>query len=114
MANFPFPNKISVSSSNDINQNVIIANYGDGVEQRAANGLNSIRRTWNVQINSLNKTDRDTMVAFYKAHGRVLSFNWTPPGETTSLKWVFDDAINETNNGCLYNFSMRLRQVFEV
>ena len=114
MANFPFPNRISVASSNDINQNVIIANYGDGVEQRAANGLNSIRRTWNVQINSLNKTDRDTMVAFYNAHGRVISFTWTPPGEATQLKWVFDEGFTESNNGCLYNFSMRIRQVFEA
>lgn len=114
MANFPFPNKISSASVNQRDQKVIIANYGNGYEQRAAMGLNSIWRVWDIAMNGLTETQRDTLISFYNSHGKVLSFDWTPPGESVSQKWVFESPISETNNGCLYSFAFTLRQVFEA
>lgn len=111
MATFPFPDRISQSSSNQYNQNVNISTYGDGAEQRVAMGLNSFNNTWSVTLENLSLTERNTFVTFWKSVGLVVSFDWTPPnGEAT--KWVFSEGPVETNHGIVYSFSMTLRQVF--
>lgn len=111
MSTLPFPNRISSSSTDDYSQTVIIADYGDNYEQRAAVGIESFKRQFNVAWNGLNKTDRDVLIAFWYSHGLVLSFDWTPPFESTPLKWVFSESIQETNDGCIYNIAATLRQV---
>lgn len=113
MAAFPYPDKISQSSSSTLDQKALVSSYGDGYEQRAAVGINNIAQVWNVQLNFLTLSERNTLVAFYRAHGRVVSFDWTPPNESAG-KWVFGDALSETNHGDRYSFSMVLRQVFET
>ena len=44
-----------------MHQKVIVSAYGDGYEQRAANGVNSRYDEWNVQWNNLNLTDRNDL-----------------------------------------------------
>lgn len=112
MASLPLTNKISQASSASKDQKIIVSEYGDGFEQRAAIGINSMFMTWDLQWNMLSLDDRNTLVAFYNAHGRVQSFDWTPPNELAG-KYVFNTALNETNRGVRYNFSVQLRQVFE-
>lgn len=112
MATFPFENRISQASTAELDQKIVVAEYGDGYQQRAAIGINSIFQKWSVQVNYLTLTDRNTMVSFYNAHGRVISFDWTPPNGTAG-KFVFADPLTETSTGNLYNFSMTLLQVFE-
>ena len=52
------------------------------------------------------------MVAFWQAHGRVNSFDWTPPNGTAG-KYVFVEPLVETSQGNIYSFSMVMQQVYE-
>lgn len=112
MATFPFPNKISQASTSTLDQKALVTQYGDGYQQRAAVGINNQFYRWDVQVNYLSATDRATMVAFWQAHGRVVSFDWTPPNGTAG-KYVFVEPLVETSQGNLYSFSMVMQQVFE-
>lgn len=112
MASFPFPDKISQASSSSKDQKVIISAYGDGYEQRAALGINSMTMTWQLYLPMMTLTDRNTFRAFFDAHGRVIAFDWTPPNESAG-KYVFNGPLQETNTGIRYSFSFELRQVFE-
>lgn len=88
------------------------ANYGDGVSQRASIGLHSISDTWDIQINGILIDDRNTLKAFYLSHGRVQSFDWTPPNSTPK-KFVFNSPLVETNYANTYSFQFQLKEVFE-
>lgn len=113
MASLPLTNLISQVSSSALDQKVVVAMYGDGYEQRAAIGLNSMSYKWEISMTYLNLTDRNTMNAFYMAHGRVVSFDWTPPNGTAG-KYRFDSALNETNVSLYYNYTFSVVQVFEA
>ena len=112
MATFPFPTKVSQASTKTSDQKFIVASYGDGYEQRAAIGIDNMFDVWSVQVNYLSLSDRTTMLAFWRAHGRVVSFDWTPPNGTVG-KYIFNAAINESNYANRYSFTFDLRQVFE-
>lgn len=112
MASFPFPNKISQASTSTLDQKAFVSQYGDGYQQRAAVGINNQFYRWDVQINYLSLADRAIMVSFWQAHGRVVSFDWTPPNGTAG-KYVFVEPLVETSQGNVYSFSMVMQQVFE-
>ena len=65
------------------------------------------------QWNNLNLTDRNTLIAFYEQHGLVKAFTWNPP-DGVSGSYIFMEAPTETNNGFLYNLSVKIKQVFET
>lgn len=115
MATFPQDlNKyVSQSSTNETDQHIIVSRYGDGYEQRAAMGVNSMATRWTISTNYMNKDTRDTFKAWYNSVGRVKSFTWTPPQEDTPMKFVFDTGLNEGSNANYFTFSFTLRQVFE-
>lgn len=104
--------KISQASTASKDQKFLVSEYGDGYEQRVAIGVNSMFMTWNIQWNMLSLADRNTLIAFWNRHGRVNSFQWTPPNETLGT-YVFSSALNEGNVGVRYNISIQLKQVFE-
>lgn len=112
MASLPLSNKISQASSANKDQRFIISQYGDGYEQRAAIGINSMFMTWDIQWNMLSLEERNTLMSFFNAHGRVKSFDWTPPNEPAG-KYIFNTSISEGNVGIRYNINVQLRQVFE-
>lgn len=113
MATFPLSHKISQASSVLTDQLFMEANYGDGVSQRAAIGINSISDTWNIQFNNISASDRDTLRSFFLSHGRVVSFDWTPPNGSVSKKFIFSTGLTETNYSELYSLQFQLKEVFE-
>jgi phage-related protein len=66
---------------------VLKAPFGDGYSQRAPDGLNSLLRVWDVQLNNRSSAECDAIIAFLRAQGGCLSFNWTPPSGDAAL-WV--------------------------
>lgn len=112
MASFPFPNKISQDSKHMMDQKHLISNYGDGVQQRAAVGVNARVDMWTIALNNLSVSERNTMVAFFDSHGFIESFDWTPPNGAAT-KWVFTSPLEESNTALVYHFNFSLQQVFE-
>lgn len=68
---------------------VLKAKFGDGYEQRAADGINTQEIVWDVAWADLNLDDCDTITDFFVTQGGHSPFYWTPPNGSAVL-WVCD------------------------
>jgi phage-related protein len=88
--------------------------FGDGYEQRIKFGLNQNPKTWDLSWNNITEANADTIEAFLDARADDGdSFDWTPPGEPSSSKWVcetWQKTIPYTGRAVI---TATFRQVFE-
>ena len=87
MATLPFEPKVAGDSTRKVVPRVLRTEFGDGYSQRAADGLNNNPSEWNLRW-ELDDTDTDTLIAFFITHGGHTTFEWTPPRESTSQKFI--------------------------
>lgn len=116
MATFP-----SISPDYGVNKksepNVRKVQFADGYEQRILFGLPAHQdpKVWNLTFKNITESESDTIEAFLEA--RVLdsaSFTWTPPGSSSSYKWVCDSWDKSINYANLATINTTFREVFEV
>jgi phage-related protein len=62
--------------------------FGDGYIQRIVYGLNQNLKMYNPTWNNISETDADTISDFLDARAGSESFDWTPPGESSSSKFI--------------------------
>ena len=67
---------------------VLVANFGDGYEQRVQFGINANLQKWNLTFKSRGDAEASAIDGFLQAAGGLNSFYWTPPGQTAALKFV--------------------------
>jgi len=87
MATFPATIKPHLSSTLDREYKVLTSGFGDGYEQRAADGINNQRDKWNL-VFKLSAADFATVKAFLDARQGYEEFTWTPPVASNANKWV--------------------------
>lgn len=58
---------------------VAVAKFGDGYEQRVADGINADLRRFRVTFNTRTTAEADAIDSFLTARAGVESFDWTPP-----------------------------------
>tara|TARA_B100001123_G_C15053993_1_gene924762 strand:+ start:106 stop:477 length:372 start_codon:yes stop_codon:yes gene_type:complete len=97
---------------------VHLAKFGDGYEQRLANGLNVLGETFSITFNNRTKEEIDDIVAFFENKAGVTAFNYTIPdsnnsGETT-VKVVCDTWSKTFTFGDYYSASATFRRVYEA
>lgn len=61
--------------------------FGSGYQQRAQFGINQNPKNYQLTF-EVSETDADTIEAFLDARGAVESFDFTPPGESSSSKFI--------------------------
>ena len=61
--------------------------FGDGYQQRTQFGLNQNPKDFSLTFN-VSETDADTIETFLDARGGTESFDFTPPAETSSSKFI--------------------------
>lgn len=61
--------------------------FGSGYQQRATFGINQNPKFYNLTF-EVSETDADTIETFLDARGSVENFTFTPPGESSSSKFV--------------------------
>jgi len=61
---------------------------GDGLSQRAADGLNSRLENWNVKFDAVSNATAKTILDFFAARGGHEAFLWTPPGESVQKQFT--------------------------
>ena len=64
--------------------------FGDGYEQRTSLGLNQNPKRYNLTF-EVSETDADTIETFLEARGGAEHFEWSPPDETETYKWICQD-----------------------
>jgi len=67
--------------------NVRIAQFGSGYSQRTTFGLNQNPKIYDLTF-EVSETDADTIEDFLDARGGVETFDFTPPGESSSTKYI--------------------------
>ena len=113
MATFPSiaPDFDAQKSSNPIVRRV---QYGDGYETRLSYGLNQNPKEWSLTFENRTEADSDTIETFLDARAADgASFDWTPPGSSTSYKWVCSEWSKTIPVAGLATIQTTFRQVFE-
>ena len=79
---------------------VKVANFGDGYQQRVADGLNPLGETFQVTFNNREKSIADDIIDFFAASKGVTSFGFTYPdtNSTTSVTATVNGAVNSSTS----------------
>ena len=88
--------------------------FGSGYSQRATFGINQDPKVWTLQWENRTATDANTIEDFLEARGGVQSFNWSPPDESTTYKWICKEWTKTMPYSNLFNISATFEQVFET
>lgn len=97
---------------------VLTAKFGDGYEQRIADGINSIAETFSLTYNNREKAYIDDLVVFLDSTKAVTSFNFVLPdtnagGGTKTIKTVCQDYNTVYQYDNYYKLTVTLRRVYE-
>lgn len=99
---------------------VLMARFGDGYEQRAADGLNSIKETYSVSFNNRTKEFVDDVVAFLDSTASVTNFGFTVPDSNNTTRTGEKDVVVVCDSYStsyaydnFYTLTATLRRVYE-
>ncbi|MDP3322640.1 MAG: phage tail protein [Hydrogenophaga sp.] len=85
--------------------------FGDGYQQRTADGINTTLQAWQLTF-QLAKTDIDAIDAFLVSKGGVASFTWTP-GTGAEIKAVCREWSRNMISPRAESLSAKFEQVIE-
>lgn len=111
----PLQDQIVEGSSVSTDARILVANFGDGYNQRTPDGINHLRRTMTIQHKYLTATDANTLRTFYEDNGNGVAVACnTKPTDDSARNWYIDSwSESIEGGGNLHNFSATLVQVFE-
>jgi len=97
---------------------LLIASFGDGYEQRAIDGINHLKETYNASFKTRPKADIDDIVTYLEGTNGVSDFDFTIPntnsaGNEKTVKVVFVDYSINYEYDEFYSLSVNLRRVYE-
>lgn len=113
MDTFTPPQPPIVESSVTFTADVLEAKFGDGYEQTAARGLNSVAGVYQATWTSLTQSERDTIESFFRVRYGAVAFLYTFPGESTPRKFKCR-TWTRGHTGSLYTLRAELREVFDL
>jgi phage-related protein len=100
---------------------VLQISFGDGYEQRIADGINSINETYSLSFKTRLKEDIDDIVSFLDAQKNVAKFLYTmPDSNNTTRTGEKDVKVVATNYSITYDYedfyslTLSLKRVFEA
>ena len=95
------------------NPSVRTVRFGDGYEQRTTLGINQNPKVYQLTF-EVSETDADTIETFLDARAADnASFDFTPPGEGSSSKFVFESWTKSIPYLNRASIQASFRQVFE-
>lgn len=97
-------------ATNEVKPKVFRVDFGDGYEQRIANGINTKPRMWSL-VFTKTKANIDDIEAFLEDRGAVESFDWTPPRGSAG-KWICDSWKRGIPNAGYDTLTASFREVF--
>jgi len=97
---------------------VLKVQFGDGYEQRVAEGLNSSQENYQISYSNRPKAEIDDIAAFMDEKKGVTSFNYVIPdtnnGGETTIKVVCDQYNLVYVSDSSYTFTATFRRVYEA
>jgi len=95
-----------------------VAQFGDGYEQRIANGINSLMESYAVTFNNRTKEEIDDITGYLGSLQGVTAISFTIPdsnnGGETTIKVVCDSFSHTYSYDDFYSASATFRRVYEA
>lgn len=91
---------------------VLSSKFGDGYEQRVADGINVRPLTYDLQFKNRSATEAGNILTFLRARNGVESFDWTPPNGSAG-KYVCREWNHSPDQVDRYTVTAKFEQVFE-
>ena len=93
--------------------------FGDGYEQRLANGINNLVESYSIAFNNRTKEEIDDIIAFFENKGGVTAFTYTVPdtnesGNEVAIKVVCSDWKKTYTFGDYYSATATFKRVYEA
>jgi phage-related protein len=111
MATFTYTPTYAVYQS--VTPRVLQTEFGDGYTQRTGDGLNTQRQIWNVEFVS-DTTTINNIVAFLEATNGSDSFDWTPPRQSSALKFRYTEYARQPMGPTTDKLTATFRQEFDL
>ena len=99
---------------------VLVANFGDGYEQRIADGINTLNETYSLSFATRLKSDIDDIVAFLDGKKGVSNFTLTLPDTNNTtrtgerdVKVITTDYSVSYDYDNFYSATATFRRVYE-
>ena len=100
---------------------VLSVSFGDGYEQRIADGINSLRETYSLSFKTRPKADIDDIVVFLDTKKNVSKFLFTMP-DTNNTTRTGEKDLKVVSTGYsltydydnFYSLTLSLKRVFEA
>ena len=112
---------IKQSMSKQSAPKVLVASFGDGYEQRIADGINTLAETYSLSFATRTKEDIDDIVLFLDTQKSVSKFILTlPDSNNTTRTGERDVKVVSTGYSTTYDYdnfyslSLTLKRVFEA
>ena len=97
---------------------VLFAQFGDGYEQRLADGINTLEETFQVSFNTRTKEEIDYIVAFFENKAGVTAFTYTIPDSNNSGETAIKVVCSTWNKtwayGDYYSATATFKRVYEA
>jgi phage-related protein len=111
MATFPSYDPL-VGASKVSQPSVRNVQFGDGYSQRLRFGLNTDLKIWNLRFD-VSEPDADEIESFLEARGGAEHFDWSPPDDTATYKWICQNWNKTINVLGRAEISATFQQVIE-
>jgi phage-related protein len=113
----PYPGKILRDSDVEYMFREISAQYGDGYEQRAPDGINAVKESWTVNWGALTQVEFSALRTSILSVGTWGIITWTPCDDTVQKKFRIKKGSSlrrsRVANG-IYKCSIQIEQVFDI
>lgn len=87
--------------------------FGDGYEARNRFGMNTNRQSWSLTFANRDASEATAIDNFLSARGGYEAFEWTPPGEASSLVFVCRRWTKSPQKANLFTIQATFEQVYE-
>lgn len=87
--------------------------FGDGYEQRLRYGLQTDLKTWSLNFDNINTSEKDQITGFLQARGGAERFNWTTPHDTVGTFVCEDWSVTVSGPG-RWTIAATFREVIDL
>ena len=87
--------------------------FGDGYEQRQADGINTQPEIWSLTFSNRDVEDIDDIDEFLTDAAGVDYFEWTPPGSSTEGNYICRRWQRQYVNAALASITATFEEVFD-
>ena len=112
MATFNPPVAPQISANEENSYRVLNAQFGDGYEQIAGDGLNTKISSVTLSWNAISQDHANTIATFLNDRGGAEAFDYTVPGDT--LKKYRCDSWSRTRGGPFDSINATFREVYDL